>query len=54
MGDPLLFANIRMLQTLLGHKNVKTTEIYTHVMSTQFTGITNPLDALLIPHDDDD
>lgn len=40
-------ANIRMVQTLLGHKNVKTTEIYTHVMSTQFKDIVNPLDALI-------
>jgi site-specific recombinase XerD len=40
-------ANIRMVQTLLGHKDVKTTEIYTHVMSTQFKDIVNPLDALI-------
>ena len=40
-------ANIRMVQTLLGHKDVKTTEIYTHVMSTQLESVTNPLDALL-------
>ena len=39
-------ANIRMVQTLLGHKDVKTTEIYTHVMSTQLNGVINPLDAL--------
>jgi integron integrase len=39
-------ANIRMVQTLLGHKDVKTTEIYTHVMSTQFDAVTNPIDAL--------
>jgi len=38
--------NIRMVQTLLGHKDVKTTEIYTHVMSTQLNGVINPLDAL--------
>lgn len=39
-------ANIRMVQTLLGHKDVKTTEIYTHVMSTQFENIQSPLDNL--------
>lgn len=39
-------ANIRMVQTLLGHKDVKTTEIYTHVMSTQFDSIKSPLDNL--------
>ena len=39
-------ANIRMVQTLLGHKNVKTTEIYTHVMSAQFDSVQSPLDTL--------
>ena len=39
--------NIRMVQTLLGHKDVKTTEIYTHVMSTQFDAVNSPLDNLL-------
>ena len=39
-------ANIRMVQTLLGHKDVKTTEIYTHVMSTQFESVQSPLDTL--------
>lgn len=39
-------ANIRMVQTLLGHKDVKTTEIYTHVMSAQFDSVRSPLDAL--------
>jgi site-specific recombinase XerD len=39
-------ANIRMVQTLLGHKDVKTTEIYTHVMSTQFDTVQSPLDRL--------
>ena len=38
--------NIRMVQTLLGHKDVKTTEIYTHVMSTQFDTVKSPLDNL--------
>ena len=39
-------ANIRMVQTLLGHKDVKKTEIYTHVMSTQFDSVQSPLDTL--------
>jgi len=39
-------ANIRMVQTLLGHKDVKTTEIYTHVMSTHFDSVQSPLDTL--------
>ena len=38
--------NIRMVQTLLGHKDVKTTEIYTHVMSKNLSGIKSPLENL--------
>lgn len=38
--------NIRVLQVLLGHKDVKTTEIYTHVMQKNHDSIKSPLDAL--------
>jgi len=38
--------NIRMVQTLLGHKDVKTTEIYTHVMDKKLDNIISPLDQL--------
>jgi integron integrase len=39
--------NIRVLQELLGHADVKTTEIYTHVMSRDIRSLQNPLDVLL-------
>jgi site-specific recombinase XerD len=38
--------NIRVLQELMGHADVKTTEIYTHVMRKDVRSITSPLDIL--------
>ena len=38
--------NIRMVQELMGHKDVKTTEIYTHVMDKDIDAVQSPLDAL--------
>jgi integron integrase len=40
--------NIREIQTLLGHQNVETTMIYTHVMRDMTTAPKSPLDTLLL------
>ncbi|QBG47663.1 integron integrase [Verrucomicrobia bacterium S94] len=38
--------NIRMVQELMGHADVKTTEIYTHVMNKDLDQVKSPLDLL--------
>jgi len=38
--------NIRVVQELMGHADVKTTEIYTPVMQKDLTAVRSPLDAL--------
>ena len=38
--------NIRMLQDLMGHADVKTTERYTHVMDKDISRLTSPLEHL--------
>ena len=37
------------VQELMGHANVKTTEIYTHVMASNIDAVTSPLDAIDLP-----
>ncbi|WP_165823868.1 tyrosine-type recombinase/integrase [Pseudochryseolinea flava] len=41
-------ASTRYIQVLLGHNSVKTTEIYTHVATTDLTQLVSPLDRLYL------
>lgn len=40
--------DLRYIQILLGHGNVKTTEIYTHIAQKNLLGIKSPLDSLFL------
>nr|MBC8207865.1 tyrosine-type recombinase/integrase [Candidatus Desulfatifera sulfidica] len=37
--------DIRTIQELLGHSNLQTTMIYTHVSGKNILGVTSPLDS---------
>ena len=39
--------DIRIIQSILGHSNLNTTQVYTHISSEQIKKVQNPLDGLI-------
>jgi len=47
-------ANLRVIQLLLGHKSIKTTQLYLHVTRHQLAEVRSPLDLLPSPDQNPD